>query len=59
MKYAYRDTNLRADTRQLIDQMNMLIDSYVAQGFRLSVPGTFRKPCSTPRPPQGAAKGAT
>ena len=56
MKYAYRDTNLRADTRQLIDQMNMLIDSYVAQGFRLSVPGTFRKPCSTPRPPQGAAK---
>lgn len=37
MKQAYKDINLRGNTLSLINFMNGLIDSYVAQGFRLSV----------------------
>ncbi len=37
MKVAYREFNFRADTLSLIAYMNVLITSYQAQGFTLSV----------------------
>lgn len=37
MKYEYREINLRKDTLALIGFMNDLIDSYMRQGFTLSV----------------------
>lgn len=37
MKQAYKDINLRPETVKLISFMNGMIDSYLAQGFTLSV----------------------
>lgn len=37
MKHEYKEINLRKDTLALIEFMNQLIDSYMRQGFTLSV----------------------
>lgn len=37
MKQQYKEINLRADTVRLIEFMNRMIDSYMQQGFKLSV----------------------
>lgn len=37
MKYQYKDLNLRKDTLALIDTMNNIINSYLRQGYTLSV----------------------